>query len=130
MDYTIKKIAPVMQEYTDPWVVFDANNSIVYAGQDKQGCEWYIDDMLNRKGHWFSEMIPHYFGDYALDINGKPKFFPTQTAEQSHAEWVKLETLERSMPRGVERRTIGIQAFKHYSIYKKELQNYCLEETA
>ena len=119
-----------MQEYTDPWVVFDANNSIVYAGPTKEVCEWYIDDMLNRKGHWFNEMIPNYFGDYALDIKGKPKFFPTKTAEQSHTEWVKLETLERSMPRGVERRTIGIQAFKQYSIYKKELQNFCLEEAA
>ena len=131
MNYTIKKIAPDMQEYTDPWVVFDANNSIVYASQDKQGCVWYIDDMLNRKGHWFGEMIPHYFGEnWGPATPGQPKFFPTKSAEQTYKKCVELYEIERSMPRGFERKAIEDQRWDQYCIYKKELQNYCLEEAA
>jgi hypothetical protein len=130
MTYTIKKIAPDFQEYCDPWVVLDANGKEVYCSQDKKGCEWYIDDMLNRKGHWFGEMIPHYFGNAWSPLKqGQPNFFPTKTAEQAYNKSVELYELERSMPRGAERLAIHDQAWDHYCIYRKELENYCLEET-
>ena len=131
MNYTIKKIAPDFQEYCDPWVVIDSDGKEVYASQDKQGCEWYIDDMLNRKGHWFGEMITHYFGENHSPLTpGQPNFFPTKTAERTYKVCVELYEIERSMSRGPTRRAIQNLRWDHYCIYKKELQNYCLEEAA